>query len=258
MELANSQAMVKVYIGDRNLATYHVPNNAGTLWDVCTYDIKTNTLTPVNKVYFHPGDSSNVGIEPIVLARNNLISNIAKYECYDFGPEKAEEIQQKLQDARNCVNSDVDYDTIVSCSNALEEYFRELEESTRISEIYAEDLRDTYIYRQGNYYYDEETDEENRLHGYSIIKLTGRSGEFSTELEIVLHQENASYDWTSISLESYYNIKYVVTEEEGQHYVSIMSNDVEVEKYPLYYERNIGSFEFHVTAEENTVTCQKD
>ena len=61
-KLSTSGAWVTVSKGSRWLATYYVPvGKEGTLWDVCTYDTTTNVLTPINVVYFHPGNSSNVG-----------------------------------------------------------------------------------------------------------------------------------------------------------------------------------------------------
>ncbi|MCR5432558.1 MAG: hypothetical protein K6E95_08370 [Lachnospiraceae bacterium] len=60
--LSSSEAWVKVYRGTKELGVYHVPiGKTGTIWDVCTYDMNTNSLKLINDVYIHPGYSEDVG-----------------------------------------------------------------------------------------------------------------------------------------------------------------------------------------------------
>lgn len=60
--LALSGAYVEVYYGDSPiaLATYHVPNQEGTVWNVFEFDSTTGTITPINQMSYcsSPG---NVG-----------------------------------------------------------------------------------------------------------------------------------------------------------------------------------------------------
>ncbi|MFH0888408.1 MAG: carboxypeptidase regulatory-like domain-containing protein [Planctomycetota bacterium] len=55
--MAASSAQVKVYRGSSLIATYNVPNQAGTLWTV--FELNNNTITPINTMTFE-SDSSNV------------------------------------------------------------------------------------------------------------------------------------------------------------------------------------------------------
>ncbi len=49
-EMAESGAVVQVYIGDTLERTFNVPNTAGTLWTVFTYD--GSTITPINTMSY--------------------------------------------------------------------------------------------------------------------------------------------------------------------------------------------------------------
>lgn len=57
--LSTSSAQVKVYRGSSIIATYNVPNQAGTLWTVFT--LSGNTITPINTLSFE-SDRSVVGV----------------------------------------------------------------------------------------------------------------------------------------------------------------------------------------------------
>lgn len=60
-QMSESQACVKVYVGDVLAATYYVPTaTAGTLWHVFDFDAATRTIYSVNTFTFE-SDSSNVG-----------------------------------------------------------------------------------------------------------------------------------------------------------------------------------------------------
>lgn len=64
--LANSGAYVEVWFGSQNLR-FDVPNQAGTLWEVCTYDSRTNSITPVNTITYHD-DPFTVGSSAVTFA----------------------------------------------------------------------------------------------------------------------------------------------------------------------------------------------
>lgn len=59
--LAESGAKVEVYVGDRLLQTFNVPNKEGTLWNVCSFSTITNSITPINTMEYEQ-NSSNVGM----------------------------------------------------------------------------------------------------------------------------------------------------------------------------------------------------
>ena len=245
MELANSEGMVKVYIGDRNIATYHVPNAAGTLWDVCTYDIKTNTLTPVNRVYYHTGNSANVGMENIDIAKNDLAELIDTYSHYDFGEVLAEEINQKLQEANTYIETETDYTKVREYCTTLTNYFQNLIFSTEVYNVSLEDIRSCEITRQGQWYYDDETYEEYKLQGYSVISLVGNGSTLPTgNWQISLGDENASYKWADSDKEDFAKLL-IVTNSETQA----------VEKYYIQYQEYVPSmYPIDISEEGNYIS----
>lgn len=58
--LAGSQAKVEVYSGNRLINTFHVPNQEGTLWNVCSYDSVSGMVTPINEMSYE-SDADSVG-----------------------------------------------------------------------------------------------------------------------------------------------------------------------------------------------------
>ena len=63
--MATSGAQVKVYAGEELVATYHVPNQSGTLWHVFDFDVNTRKLIPVNAMSYQRfasdvGQASNI------------------------------------------------------------------------------------------------------------------------------------------------------------------------------------------------------
>ena len=57
--LATSGAKVEVYLGNSVTAAYvfYVPDRAGTLWEVFSYNSTTGILTPKNNVTYHSSPS---------------------------------------------------------------------------------------------------------------------------------------------------------------------------------------------------------
>ncbi len=186
--LADSQARVIVTIGSWQTA-YYVPDQIGTLWDVCTYDSKTNTLTPVNKVTFHAGGVAEIGMDPIDIAKHRLIESIEIYENYDYGDALRNELAQKLEEARNALEQANDYEDVNAADESLNEYFYGLRESTGIDNLEAEGLKNYEITRQGNWYYGDE--EDIQLNGYSVITLRGTGANILDNLSISLSDTEA-------------------------------------------------------------------
>lgn len=187
--LAASQARVIVTIGSWQTA-YYVPDQIGTLWDVCTYDSKTNTLTPVNKVTFHEGDVDEIGMSPLDIARRRLVKSIEKYENCDYGDALRNELAQKLEEVRNVLEQAGDYEGVNAADESLNEYFYGLESSTQIDSLEAEALKDYEIIRQGNWYYGDE--EDIQLKGYSVITLRGTGADILDNLSISLSDTEAA------------------------------------------------------------------
>jgi len=89
--LANSGAYVEVYYGDSSiaLATYNVPNEAGTVWTVFQFNSNTGTITPINEMSYIKSASSvgsnfsvNDGLSEITMPAfdNPTIDELKDYE----------------------------------------------------------------------------------------------------------------------------------------------------------------------------------
>lgn len=61
MELANSEAYIKVFKGNELIESFFVPNQEGTLWTVC--EVIGNSVNPINEVTYesNPGDVTRKG-----------------------------------------------------------------------------------------------------------------------------------------------------------------------------------------------------
>ena len=106
--LSTSNPIINVYRGANLIATYTIPDvKVGTLWDVCTYDTRTNTLTYVNDIYYHEGSSSDVGISPVDLAKNTLAKsfNLFKESISSSDETVNTEIDEKLKEAEKLLDS---------------------------------------------------------------------------------------------------------------------------------------------------------
>ncbi len=181
--LATSQAVVNVYRGTQVIATYNVPNQVGTLWDVCTYNSATNTLTPINKIYYHDGDTSEVGVSPVDLAKRGLGTKLETMKSLYFGDEVASDIEELIEKAEKILEESEDVTEINAVRDEIEEYYYELLDSTRISNISSEEIRSYNIYRMDEYDYE----------GYSVINLTVYGTQFPNDIQVTLYDENASY-----------------------------------------------------------------
>lgn len=190
-QLATSQATVKVYRGLQNIATYHVPNGTGTLWDVCTYETTTSTLTPVNTLSYHLGETDEIGMEPADIARARLAEDIEEYECLEYGETLRNEILVKLQAGRQLLENGTDAEQIFAYMNEMEDYFWDLSQSVRISYFPEGEIKDYSITHQGNYVYDDE--EDYRLSGYSKIIIYTKNAVLPKNLEFGLNDEDAKF-----------------------------------------------------------------
>ena len=188
--LATSQATVKVYRGLQNIATYHVPVGTGTLWDVCTYDTATNTLTPVNTLSYHPGDWQNIGMDPIDIAKVRLTKILEEFDCVEYGDTLRAEISEKLRKGRDLLENGTDPELIRDYMDELSDYFAILSQSVQIADLTAEEISEYFISRQGDYY---DNWAENRLTGWSIITISTKNAVFPDNLEIILRDEDADF-----------------------------------------------------------------
>lgn len=239
-QLATSQAAVKVYRGLQNIATYHVPNGTGTLWDVCTYDTRTSTLTPVNTLSYHPGKSDEIGMEAIDLAKAGLAEDIKRYECVEYGEALREEMTSKLQAGIELLENGTDPKQVFDYRNELYNYFVDLADSVSISYLYAEEIKENDITRQGDYYYDGE--EEYLLSGYSRIAIYTKNAVFPKSLEIEFSDEDAQFSLSDSDKAEFDKLLLVTnsrTKAVEKYYISCEEYLPSLSPQEVYEEGNI-------------------
>ena len=220
--LSTSEAVVKVYRGEQNVATYNVPNGVGTLWDVCTYNIATNTLTPVNKIYYHLGSCSNVGVDPVDIAKTRLKKFLDNYDGIDFGPELQEQVDSKMAMAKELYTTSTDAEAITKFIEENAEYFESLVSSTTIDAISFDGIKRYSITRRGCCYYDNE-EEKNWTKEYSVItlQLADPLADIA-EVKFILSDENATVQLTDSDKEEYSKLLTVtnsVTKAVEKYYI---------------------------------------
>ncbi|MBO5487318.1 MAG: Ig-like domain-containing protein [Eubacterium sp.] len=227
--LSTSEAVVKVYRGEQNVATYNVPNGTGTLWDVCTYDIETNTLTPINKITYHPGGSSEVGLlEPIDISKKRLKEVLDEYDGMDFGAALQEEVSEKIRQAKECYDSEQNFEIVFAMSESLRNYFPTLVNSTAIEDISSERIKGYEIIRRGGF---DDVTEESISKEYSVITLSMK--DTTTPLEdITVTPRNTTAS---------YEIKPSDKEEFNQLIVVTDSATKASEKYYVRYKKYVPS-----------------
>ena len=233
--LTASGAKVQVLQGDHLLATYEVPQGTGTIWDVCTYDAQTETLTAVNTLSYLAGESTDVGSEPLAAARQRLARCYARYESVDFGSALEEEISQKRNAAKQAMDS-TDIDMIEDTIDAFENYFELLEKSTQISDVSGDGLSDNLrIVRQ-----EENRDSKN----YSLLYLYGESDTCPTAINVTPSSETASVTLQA-SDKKEYDLLVLVSD----------STTKATEKYYVIYQKNPDQLlPTAVTDAKNTIT----
>lgn len=103
--MSRSQATVKVYSGNRLLATYAMPNEAGTLWDVCTYDSTTGSLNAVGTVSYWDTPEM-VGVDAHAYYAEKLQSTIDEAQTIvdGMGAAAPESLTTALETAKSTLN----------------------------------------------------------------------------------------------------------------------------------------------------------
>ena len=276
--LATSRAKVNVYVGNRCLATYYVPNAIGTLWDVCTYDIKNNQLSPINKITFHEGNSATVGISALDQAKAKLADRVNRYSYIDLGETVNAQIKAKLEEMNKILTESEKAEDIEKAVAGLDETVNEILDGTAIASVAAENLKDYRIVRMGSdaettydsYYqhgqewYEEERDREEGEYAEAVpvTPTTPSSASSSTEREdgthfstiqkepnrfsviVVRGSSEKAVETLALTLKSDDAVSEVKASdlEEYQKLIEVKNNKTSaVEKYYLTYEKYVPS-----------------
>lgn len=246
-KLAASQAKVDIYLGGRLLASYNVPDKAGTLWDVCTYDAAKGILTPINEIYNYPKDCDcgNIGlVDGIKKNLSELINTYKGKEILHFGAEAAAGVSEELAKAEEIWKSSTDFATVLSCLVALNQHLQVLFDSTCISEeegVTFKGRRKCYIWRHND-------------NGYSEIDLQGDEENLPADLAIQPDSKNANCKLEDTDLEGFQK-KVIVTDSVTKA----------IETYYIKYQKYVPNFNIsEITATGNrnirwkTSSIQKD
>lgn len=169
--LSTSGAVVKVFRGEQVLATYNVPVGIGTQWNVCSYNAMTHVLTPINTITYVTGNTEYIGLTEeevqqikISNARKNLNELCDSFDVSWFGDEVEEELQKKVDEAREIAKTSENVEEIQECQELLSNYYNELRDSLRI-ELSGENIISYDCCMVGEY--DDYTDE--KLTEYGIV-----------------------------------------------------------------------------------------
>lgn len=188
--LSTSQAKVDVYLGGRLLTAYNVPDEAGTLWDVCTYDTRSEepVLKPINKIYNYPIGlgCENIGlVDKIKTELNGLIQRYENKAKDYFGEDVEQDVVKRIQEAKTGIESskekygEEEFREVLQRYIELKDYFDKLRASTEISDVNFDGKVKCDVNRV------DSTD------GHSKIVLHGSNDNFSGDLQFTV-AENAS------------------------------------------------------------------
>lgn len=188
--LSTSQAKVDVYLGGRLLTAYNVPDDAGTLWDVCTYDTHSEepVLKPINKIYNYPiglGCDKIGLVDEIKKELNGLIQRYENKAKNYFGEDVEQDVVKKIQEAKTGIESskekygEEEFREVLQRYIELKDYFDKLRASTEISDVNFDGKVKCDVNRV------DSTD------GHSKIVLHGSNDNFSGDLKFTV-AENAS------------------------------------------------------------------
>lgn len=215
--LATSRAVVKVYRGEQNIATYNVPDGVGTLWDVCTYNIHTNVLTPINKIYYHTGDSTNVGKTAMEIAQERLESSVSRYANLNLGDALKDEIAGRLAKANVLLNS------TTAMAEELQEYATELEDYcvSLLSGTAIETITGDLPFK--SYFISRQCSSVDSLQSESVLYITmKKQADIYESLNVALSDEDAAISWQESDKEGYSKMLVVTnsrTEAVEKYYV---------------------------------------
>lgn len=200
-KLTTSRPVIRIYAGDRSLGSYVVPDNGvGNVWDVCTYDTRTSTLTLVNKIYYYP-EYETLG--DITSAKQYLADRIDAVKNMEL--QDNAKITDLLADAQSLLDTSDDFTKIAGMISRL----RGLENAVEIADV-------NFTGKKGRYSSDSEE-------GVSIIKLTGTEAVLPDDLKVIPVSEDAVCTLADSDKEAY--VKKVVvanslTGTEQAYYIS--------------------------------------
>lgn len=178
-QLSRSDAVVKVYVGERLRATYIVPSGAGNLWTVCEYNSATNRFTEIGEMGYWPIDEEYIGmgsgelLDTFKSILRDLIDEVADEKDYYTSTEFKNYIQAEINSATLTLNNSNDMDELVQAINDLRDIFNifDIDEVSMLNASGEDILEDWYT----DWEYDDDTDDE-----YSVLTLETMEDSYSS------------------------------------------------------------------------------
>ena len=118
-QMSKSSATVKVLVGNKEVASYNMPNKAGNLWHVCDYDSTANKIIPRNAVSAWDEELEDIGVDLFEKYRESLGNYISKVTILLQGISDVNEkanVESMLTEAQKV------YDTSDSKDEMKEQY----------------------------------------------------------------------------------------------------------------------------------------
>ena len=152
-QMGKSNATVEVYVGNRLKATYYVPNEPGTLWYVCKYNAIEDTLTSVNTMSYWTGATSEIGMDLVLLRKQELnqfilkakdiLAKVTEEQC-------KQELAKSIEEAEVILKDSDQAEEIAQMDEKLEELVNSYMRSVTIQDITGEDVLSYNINQDAN------------------------------------------------------------------------------------------------------------
>ncbi|MDO4978149.1 MAG: Ig-like domain-containing protein [Eubacteriales bacterium] len=157
-QMSRSSAVVKAYIGDKLLATYSCPNQAGNLWYVCDYDSKTNRFISKNIVSGFYDDESNIGVDLLEKYQKLLTKVIGELEVFvSANPDYELPEDISIAEAKNLLNTSTDYAELSRMYYKISDFLEQVYHNLYITDVrmYESGSDINHVLYYDDYYSDE-------------------------------------------------------------------------------------------------------
>ena len=113
-QMGKSSAVVKAYIGNKEMAQYACPAEEGNLWYVCDYNSNTNQFTSKNEIYKYDDALEDIGIDlrnkyqtllrDVLTELKQLVQNNPSVEVDETVIQRAEDILANSEDTKEIMD----------------------------------------------------------------------------------------------------------------------------------------------------------
>lgn len=237
-QMGKSAATVEVYAGSRLKTVYNVPNEPGTLWYVCKYNVLDDELTAVNTMSFWEDSEAEIGLDPVKLRKAEIQKFIEQANTVLALLTKEEgrtELESAIETARNVMDTSEDIEELKTARDTLKALLSEYEGTVKILNITGENVMRYYIdddtisiygdtpnvpdyevvVAEGSSYSKETTEEEGYI---QLLNVTGKNGYCKQYKVSYIYDENSLVGINSVSTKDGICFSTNGYKEEGNDY----------------------------------------